>query len=235
MNSDGYTIVGVNLPHNILQPLRGAKYKTRDIATAHIFHYTPHALLVRRESHYKNLKDLIATMNTKPGTVSFSGSGRGRANHLAKAWFDKRLQTRSAYQAHKGTAAAMAAMLQEKVDASWAYTRAAVRYNDQTRMLAVAMLERHPKFLDVPTFKELGYNFVGGAYRGIAVPKSTPEELRLKISNLFKEIGFDPNFEKAKLKIGFMPIDIGYEKIPEFLKTQRCKYLPLAREAGIID
>ena len=71
MNSDGYTIVGVNLPHIILQPLRGAKYKTRDIATAHIFHYTPHALLVRRESHYKNLKDLIATMNTKPGTVSF--------------------------------------------------------------------------------------------------------------------------------------------------------------------
>jgi|TARA_Y100000814_G_scaffold151874_1_gene110707 tripartite-type tricarboxylate transporter receptor subunit TctC len=90
-------------------------------------------------------------------------------------------------------------------------------------------------FLDVPTFKELGYSFVGGAYRGIAVPKSTPEELRLKISNLFKGIGFDPNFEKAKLKIEFMPIDIGYEKIPEFLKTLRLKYLPLAREAGIID
>ena len=105
---------------------------------------------MRRESHYKNLKDLIATMNTKPGTVSFSGSGRGRANHLAKAWFDKRLQTRSAYQAHKGTAAAMAAMLQEKVDASWAYTTAAVKYNDQTRMLAVAMLERHPKFFRRP-------------------------------------------------------------------------------------
>ena len=65
--------------------------------------------------------------------------------------------------------------------------------------------------------------------------KSTPEELRLKISNLFKGIGFDPNFEKAKLKIEFMPIDIGYEKIPEFLKTLRLKYLPLAREAGIID
>ena len=103
----------------------------------------------------------------------------------------------------------MAAMLQEKVDASWAYTTTAVKYNEQTRMLAAAMLERNPKFLDVPTFKELGYSFVGGAYRGIAVPKSTPEELRLKISNLFKGIGFDPNFEKAKLKIEFMPIDIG--------------------------
>ena len=235
MNSDGHTIVGVNLPHILLQPLRGAKYKTKDIATVHIFHYTPHALLVRRASRYKNLQDLIATMNAKPGKVSFSGSGRGTANHLAKAWFDKRLQARSAYQAHKGTAAAMAAMLQEKVDASWAYTTAAVKYDDQIRMLAVAMLERHPKFLDVPTFRELGYDFIGGAYRGIAVPKSSPEELRLKISNIFGEIGFDPNFEKAKLEIGFVPIDIGYEKIPKFLKAQRLEYLPLAREAGIID
>ena len=103
----------------------------------------------------------------------------------------------------------MAAMLQEKVDASWAYTTTAVKYNEQTRMLAAAMLERNPKFLDVPTFKELGYNFFSGAYRGIAVSKSTPEELRLKISNLFGEIGFNFNFEKAKLEIVFMPIDIG--------------------------
>jgi hypothetical protein len=37
------------------------------------------------------------------------------------------------------------------------------------------------------------------------------------------------------LEIGFVPIDIGYEKIPKFLKAQRLEYLPLAREAGIID
>ena len=235
MTGDGYTIVGVNLPHILLQPLRGAKYKTEDITTVHIFHYTPHAILVRKDSHYEDLEDLIEIMNAKPGKVSFSGSGRGTANHLAKTWFDERLQARSAYQAHKGTAAAITAMLQEKVDASWAYTTAAVKYNNQIRVLAVAMEERHPKFPDVPTFRELGYDFVGGAYRGIAVPKSTSEELRVKISNLFGEIGFDPEYKKTKSEMGFVPVDVGYEKISEFFKSRRVEYLPLAREAGIIE
>ncbi len=45
-------------------------------------------------------------------------------------------------------------------------------------MLAVAMEERHPLFPDVPTFKELGFDMVGGAYRGMAVPKATPAKLR---------------------------------------------------------
>jgi len=235
MSGDGHTIVGVNLPHILLQPLRGASYKTEDITTVHIFHYTPHAILVRKESHYENLESLIAKMNAQPGKVSFSGSGRGTANHLAKTWFDERLQARSAYQAHKGTAAAIAAMLQEKVDASWGYTTAAVKYGEQVRMLAVAMEERHPKFPEVPTFRELGFDFVGGAYRGIAVPKSTPEELRLKISNLFGEIGFDPEFKKTKSEMGFVPVDVGYERIPEFMISRQVEYLPLAREAGIID
>ena len=41
MPADGYTIVGVNLPHIVIQPARGAGYRTRDITVINIFHYTP--------------------------------------------------------------------------------------------------------------------------------------------------------------------------------------------------
>ena len=61
MADDGHTLIGVNLPHILLQPLRGANYKTEDIAVVHIFHYTPHALLVRTESSYEKLDDIIAS------------------------------------------------------------------------------------------------------------------------------------------------------------------------------
>ena len=232
MADDGHTLIGVNLPHILLQPLRGANYKTEDIAVVHIFHYTPHALLVRTESSYEKLDDIIANMNAKPGKVSFSGSGRGTANHLAQLWFDSRLQTKSAYRSFKGTAAAMEGLLQEKVAASWAYTTAAVKYGAKVRMLAVAMEARHPKFPDVPTFRELGYDFVGGAYRGVAVPKSVPEDIRVRISNLFGEIGFDPAYKAEKSRLGFVPLDVGYDKIPEFMKSRRGEYLPVARAAG---
>jgi len=190
---------------------------------------------LREESQYKTLEDLIKVMNAKPGKVSFSGSGRGTANHLAQVWFDERLRAKSAYNGKKGTAAAVAALLDEQVDASWAYTTGAVKYGDKLRMLAVAMEKRHPKFPDVPTFRELGYDFVGGAYRGVAVPKSTTEGIRLKISKLFGRIGDDPAFKARKSKLGFVPLSIGYNDIPAFMTSRRVEYLPLAREAGLID
>ena len=235
MPDDGHTLIGVNLPHILLQPLRGANYKTEDLGIVHIFHYTPHAILVREESQYKTLEDLIKVMNAKPGKVSFSGSGRGTANHLAQVWFDERLRAKSAYNGKKGTAAAVAALLDEQVDASWAYTTGAVKYGDKLRMLAVAMEKRHPKFPDVPTFRELGYDFVGGAYRGVAVPKSTTEGIRLKISELFGRIGDNPAFKARKSELGFVPLSIGYKDIPAFMTSRRVEYLPLAREAGLIE
>ena len=235
MPDDGHTLIGVNLPHILLQPSRGANYKTEDLGIVHIFHYTPHAILVRDESQYKTLEDLIKVMNAKPGKVSFSGSGRGTANHLAQVWFDERLRTKSAYNGKKGTAAAVAALLDEQVDASWTFTTGAVKYGDKLRMLAVAMEKRHPKFPDVPTFRELGYDFVGGAYRGVAVPKSTTEKIRLKISELFGRIGDDPTFKARKSKLGFVPLSIGYIDIPAFMTSRRVEYLPLAREAGLIE
>ena len=235
MPDDGHTLIGVNLPHILLQPLRGANYKTEDLGIVHIFHYTPHAILVREESQYKTLEDLIKVMNAKPGKVSFSGSGRGTANHLAQVWFDERLRAKSAYNGKKGTAAAVAALLDEQVDASWAYTTGAVKYGDKLRMLAVAMEKRHPKFPDVPTFRELGYDFVGGAYRGVAVPKSTTEGIRLKISELFGRIGDNPAFKARKSELGFVPLSIGYRDIPAFMTSRRVEYLPLAREAGLIE
>ena len=45
--SDGYNIVGINLPHIVLQPLEGqVQYKTDDVTPVYWFHYTPDAIVV---------------------------------------------------------------------------------------------------------------------------------------------------------------------------------------------
>ena len=53
------------------------------------------------------------------------------------------------------------------------------------RALAVAMDKRHPLLPDVPTFKELGVDWVDGAYRGIGVPKIDAGRARKRISDLW--------------------------------------------------
>lgn len=230
---DGHTIVGINLPHIILQPALGAHYRTGDITPIYLFHYTPHAIVVRDDSGFETLADLIVHADNKSGQLRFSGSGRGSANHLAQILFDKLAKINTRYQQYKGTAASITALLQNRVDASWGYTTVGAKYGRDVRLLAVATEKRHPRFPDVPTFRELGYKIVGGAYRGIAVPKSTPIVIRERLSAIFADINKDPAGRSKMQHLGFVPIDVPYGRAKQFVKARAKKYLALAKEAGL--
>lgn len=233
MPDDGYTIVGINLPHIVLQPELGAKYKTKDITGVFIFHYTPDAIVVREDSPFETLQDLLDYALENPGGILFSGSGRGSANQLAQIRFNKMAGIETRYQAFKGTGASVSALMLEAVDASWGYLTVGLNYKDDVRLLAIATEQRHPKLPDVPTFRELGFDFVGGAYRGIAVPKPTPVAIRKKISDTFARINANPTLRSAAEDLGFAPIDVPYDKVEAFIEEKRREYLDLAKEAGI--
>src|SRR3982750_569001 len=65
---DGYTVMGTNLPHIVLQPLEGnVQYKTEDINNVNFFNYTPDAIVVRNESPFKTYQEFVAAAKAKPG------------------------------------------------------------------------------------------------------------------------------------------------------------------------
>ena len=235
MPGDGHTVIGINLPHIVLQPMLGARYRTSDIAGVFIFHYTPDAIAVRDDSPFETLDDLFEHARANPGQLVFSGSGRGTANHLAQIRFDKLAEIQTQYKPYKGTAASIVALLQEKVDASWGYTTVGMAYPDDVRLLAVATEQRHTRFPEVPTFREKGFNLVEGAYRGIAVPKSTPEPVRKALSGIFAKINTDPAMRQSMESRGFAPVDIPYDEIPDFMKKRKREYLSHAKEVGFGD
>lgn len=235
MPGDGSTIVGINLPHIVIQPARGAGYRTDDIAVVHIFHYTPHALVVADGSPYETLADFIADAKKRPGGIRLSGSGKGTANHLAQLQFDKLAGIETRYRDYKGTAASIAALLAGDVDAAWGYLTVAPKHGATVRLLAVATLTRHAAAPDTPTFRELGFEMIGGAYRGIAMPKSTAPELRRRVSDIFTMIGKDSENIAEKVAVGFVPINVPYRGIPAFMATRKAEYLGLARRAGLIE
>jgi tripartite-type tricarboxylate transporter receptor subunit TctC len=95
-------------------------------------------------------------------------------------------------------------------------------------MLAVAQDERHPLFPDVPTFKELGIDMVGGAYRGIAVPSSTPEDVRQQLSDLIGEINANPDFIRQMEEAGFAMLDVPYDEMDAFMAERKETYRGIA-------
>ncbi len=235
MPGDGYTIMGTNLPHIILQPLeKDVGYKTDDITNVYWFHYTPDAILVPADSPYKTLKDLVEAAKKTPGALTFSGSGTNTANHLAQQRFDKMAGIKTTYVPFKGTGASNTALLGKQVTGSWGYTTVQMQLGKQVRCLAVAMEKRHPQIPDCPTFREQGYDLVSGAYRGIAVPKSTPKDIQRAVSDLIGKINRDPEFIKKMEENGFAMIDIGLDQMQTFMDQKKSEYEAIAREMGIV-
>ncbi|MDC0949094.1 tripartite tricarboxylate transporter substrate binding protein [Gammaproteobacteria bacterium] len=234
---DGSLIMGINLPHIVVKPQQGdVGFKTDDITAVYMFHYTPDAIVVRADSDIQTLDDLIEKAKAEPKRVIFSGSGKGTANHLAQVAFDQLAEIETTYVAFKGTGAAVTALLGDQVTAEWGYTTVGVKQADQVRLLAVAMEDRHPAFPNVPTFRELGYDLVSGAYRGIAVPKSASEAVRQQVSDAIAAVNADPDFQQKMLDGGFALLDVAYgEAMDAFMAEKSVGYLDAARAAGIIE
>jgi tripartite-type tricarboxylate transporter receptor subunit TctC len=232
---DGYTIISTNLPHIVLQPLEGqVQYKTEDIANVHFYHYTPDAIVVRSESPFKTFQDLVAAAKAKPNEVTFAGSGTNSANHLAKERFDAVTGVQTTYVPYKGTGDLVASLIGGHVSAAMSYVTLAISQKGKTRLLAVATEKRHPQFPDVPTFKELGIDWVDGAYRGVAVPKSTPANIRKQVSDMFSEINADPEFRQKMADGGFELVDVTADKMPAFMAERSKVYIEVAKRMGLV-
>ena len=236
MKGDGHTIMGVNLPHIVVKPRqKDVGFRTEDITSVYMFHYTPDAIVVKSDSPFQSLRDVIDHAKANPGATTFSGSGKGTANHLAQVRFDALAGIKTTYVPYKGTGAAVQALLSGDVLAEWGYTSVGGKHGDKVRMLAVAMEERHPRFPDVPTFSELGFDLVSGAYRGVAVPKSTPEAVRVRLSAMVAEINADPEFRERMENDGMALLDVSYQDMPDFMAEKTAEYENAAREAGVIE
>ncbi|WP_114689541.1 tripartite tricarboxylate transporter substrate-binding protein [Polynucleobacter necessarius] len=73
-HADGATVVSVNIPHTILQPLQAdIQYKTDDINAIYYYHFTPDALMVSVDSPYKTYQEFIA-------------AAKKRARHNVLGW-----------------------------------------------------------------------------------------------------------------------------------------------------
>ncbi len=235
IKGDGQTIMGTNLPHIIIKPAQKAVgFKTEDLNNFYMFHFTPDALIVPASSPYMTLQDLIDDAKKNPGKVTLSGSGKASANHLAQIKFDKMADIKTTYVPFKGTGAAVAALLGKQVKAEWGYTTVGVKQGEAVRMLAVAMEERHALLPNIPTFKELGFDMVGGAYRGIALPNTASAETTKMWSDMIADINKDPAFQKKMLEGGFAMLDVDAAGMADFMKARSAEYIKDAKEAGLI-
>jgi tripartite-type tricarboxylate transporter receptor subunit TctC len=231
---DGYNVGGVNLPHMVLQPMEGnVSYKTEDVVPVYWYHYTPDALVVPEASPIKSFADFVKAAKADPGKLNLGGSGLNSANHAAHQRLNSAFSVKTTYVPYKGTGDMTLAVLGGHIDGAMSYTAFAINNKGKVRALAVAMDQRHPLMPDVPTFKELGVDWVDGAFRGVGVPKSTPPEQRKRLADLFAALNADAEMKELAAKSGFELVNIGPDKMEAFMRERSRVYQEVGRQMGL--
>ncbi|MBK1695643.1 tripartite tricarboxylate transporter substrate binding protein [Rhodovibrio salinarum] len=223
----GHEIIGINIPHIIAQPIlrEDAGYTTDGWEIVTFFHQTPNALIVPQESQFESLEEVVSYADENPQAVTLGGSGTFSANHLETLRLEREADIDVTYIPFTGTGPLPAALQGGHVSGIMNYTMLGVQLEDKGRVLAVSSEDRVSALPDAPTFRELGYDIVGGAYRGVAVPEDTPQEAIDTLREAFAKT--NKRIAEKQRPLGFVMTDITGDDADELVNQLREAYGPI--------
>lgn len=88
-------------------------------------------------------------------------------------------------------------------------------------------------FPGAPTFRELGYDIVEGAYRGVSVPPNTPDNIVKTLADAFEKVNRNPEFAKKMAELAFDLEFMGPAEYTKFIQTRKAYYADLLKDMDI--
>ncbi len=219
---DGYTLLMALSSISIIPEAdklfgREPAYRSNQFVPIALISADPTVLVVRSQSPYKTLKELVADGKKQPNGLSFSSSGVYGTLHMAIEMFTHAAGLKMRHVPYTGAGPALTALLGGHVDllASGPSVVAPQIKAGTLRPLAVWGAKRLPSLPDVPTFKELGYDIEFYIWSGLFAPAGTPVAIVTSLRDAAKKAVADPEFKLAMDKI---ETPIAYLDAPEFQK-----------------
>lgn len=199
--ADGYTLLSLATPIITKIHWSEVKFTVDDFVPVINIVNDPSYILVNANSPYKTLEDLLNAVRKNPETITMGNGGAGGGNHLVALAFEDFVGVRFIHVPYNGGAPAIADLVAGHIDAVMAAAPEGVPQVQagQLRCLAVLGTQRLNVFPNVPTARELGYDFTLGMWRGVAVQRGTPPEIVQALHDIFYKCMNDPEFiAKAK-------------------------------------
>jgi tripartite-type tricarboxylate transporter receptor subunit TctC len=206
---DGYSLLGTSSTALVRVPqFRTVPYKWDDVTP--IMHFAAPvltSLVVKSDSPWKTLKELIDYAKKNPGKVSYSTLGVGSPMHLAMEYIGRQEGgIKWTHVPYQGTMPAFMALLGGHVSVQLGSGECVPYIKEGTIRLLANVGERRVKnFPDVPTLKELGYDYFNESVFMFAAPKGTPQPIIDKLDKAFHQAMADPDFISLVAKLELEP------------------------------
>jgi tripartite-type tricarboxylate transporter receptor subunit TctC len=236
---DGYTIGMGNFAPLAVNPTMFKKINfdpVKDLAPICLIERGPLVLMVRHESPFKSVKDIVAAARAKPGHLTYANGGTGGSHHLAAEMFKAMAGVFITNIPYKGGAPAAMDLMGGQVDMMFEqmYAASANIRAGRLRPLAITSLKRSPLFPEVPTMAEQGFpGFEISNWQGFVAPAGTPPALIQRLNEVTNQALADPTIKAQMLAQGNELGGGTPQQFAAHIKAEAERWGKLVRTAGI--
>jgi tripartite-type tricarboxylate transporter receptor subunit TctC len=234
---DGYTLIVVASGH-ATNPFLYPKlpYDTfKDFTPISLLASSANILLVRADSPFKALLDVIAQAKAKPGGLSFGHSGNGTSTHLAGELLKSLAKIDIEAIPYKGGAPAINDLLGGQIPMSFNNGPESVGQLEAgtLRALAVTTASRAPFLPNVPSIGESVPGYELEVWWGLLGPGGMPPDLVAKISQDFVAALNTDAVKQRLTRLGATPIGSTPKVFDAKIHADYEKWGPIITAGGI--
>jgi tripartite-type tricarboxylate transporter receptor subunit TctC len=201
--ADGYALVWNSNSINTAYHAGNMKFDYTAFAGVAQLTTEPVSLAVKADAPWKDIREFIADAKANPGKMRIGNSGRGSFTHLTAVALENRTGAKLTHVPF-GQQLAVTTVLGEKIEASVQLPAEIMTQvtGKQVRVLAITGDKRLGTLPEVPTFKESGIEVALSLWRGIAVPKETPDAVIARLERAFTAAAQSAEFREFAAKVG---------------------------------
>jgi tripartite-type tricarboxylate transporter receptor subunit TctC len=190
---DGYTVAYGNLNTMAINPSLFAKLPydpQKDFELAGALFTVPNLLVVRADSPYKTVSDLIAAAKAAQGKMFWGAGNLGSSGHMGGELFKRIGNFDATYVPYNGDPASLTDLIGGHL--AYTITNAPVAWSmvqgGKLRALAITTAQRMPALPAIPTMDESGLKgYDSSAWGGMFFPVGTPKPIVDRLTALLDQ------------------------------------------------
>jgi tripartite-type tricarboxylate transporter receptor subunit TctC len=197
----------------------------------------PLAIVVRAESPFKSLGEMMVQARSKPGEVSYGSSGNYGTVHVPIEIFAHEAQLKLNHIPYAGGGPLMVGLLGGHVDFT-VLPRSSITSQvraGKLRILATVGAEAWPQFPSVPNTAALGLNVDVQPWTGAFVPPDTPPAVVDRLRSAFRIASESAEFKQALLKAEGGPAYLDAAEFRTFWDQDAARLTQAVRRMGKLE
>jgi tripartite-type tricarboxylate transporter receptor subunit TctC len=197
---------------------------------------SPNVLVVRADSPYKSVQDVVRAARANPGKLTYASQGNGTSAHLAAELFNALAKINITHIPYKGASPALTDIVGGQVDLMFATSAGATPLLESGRLraLAVTTSERSAAFPTLPTMIEAGVpEYQATSWYGLYAPAGTPSAAINRLNSAATKIAQAEAFKSRVAGEGLV-ISTGTPKeLDDFVTGEQARWARVIQAAGI--